>query len=334
MSHDPQRAGPAPIIAELLGLLRCPTCSATLQRAPEGELSCAGGHAISADQGYLDLSAESADLTAERTFESFGYEWNAFPALRAEDRTFWERYFADVDLSELHGRIGLDAGCGKGRYSYYTAQMLRGLIALDGSPAVAAAAGNLASSPNTIVVKADLLDPPCAASQFGFISCLGVLHHLTDPPEGFRSLVRLLAPDGLLLVYLYSRPASPGLRAAALSAAAALRRLTVRLPHRILRIACLPLSALLYAVIVVPGSLGTLMRSKRLQSLPLRAYRGQPVRSLWLDTFDRLSAPVEHRFSWPEVQPWFAAAGLQVEAVREDYGLTVLARRQIAEMTE
>jgi len=35
--------------------------------------------------------------------------------------------------------------------------------------------------------------------SFGFISSLGVLHHLPDPEAGFRSLVELLAPDGLFL---------------------------------------------------------------------------------------------------------------------------------------
>ena len=44
---------------------------------------------------------------------------------------------------------------------------------------------------------------------------------------------------------------------------------------------------------VVPGSFGDRRGSKRLASLPLEVYRGSPVRSLWLDTFDRLSAPID-----------------------------------------
>ena len=31
-------------------------------------------------------------------------------------------------------------------------------------------------------------------------------------------------------------------------------------------------------------------------------YRRKPFRSLVLDTFDRLSAPVEHRYVWSELQ--------------------------------
>ena len=44
-------------------------------------------------------------------------------------------------------------------------------------------------------------------------------------------------------------------------------------------------------------------------------YRRKPFRSLVLDTFDRLSAPVEHRYVWSELQPWFDDTGLVVDAV-------------------
>ena len=59
----------------------------------------------------------------------------------------------------------------------------------------------------------------------------------------------------------------------------------------------------------------------------LAPYRGRPVRVLWLDTFDRLSAPVEHRYVWADIEPWFTAAGLFVRSVRDFGGLTVVAER-------
>jgi len=57
------------------------------------------------------------------------------------------------------------------------------------------------------------------------------------------------------------------------------------------------------------------------------AYRGKPLRSLVLDTFDRLSAPVEHRYVWSELAPWFEGAGLTVDAARDETGWFVLAHR-------
>jgi hypothetical protein len=52
-----------------------------------------------------------------------------------------------------------------------------------------------------------------------------------------------------------------------------------------------------------------------------------PIRSLWLDTFDRLSAPIEHRYVWEDLRPWYAHRGLVVDAMREESGLFVLAHR-------
>ena len=59
----------------------------------------------------------------------------------------------------------------------------------------------------------------------------------------------------------------------------------------------------------------------------MSTYRDKPFRSLVLDTFDRLSAPVEHRYIWAELAPWFADVGLVVDAARDETGWFVLARR-------
>ena len=79
---------------------------------------------------------------------------------------------------------------------------------------------------------------------------------------------------------------------------------------------------------VLPGAFGDRLGVKRLAGLPLDVYRGSPLRSLWLDTFDRLSAPVEHRYTWEEVSPWLAEAGLDVLAVRPWGGLVITARKR------
>lgn len=41
--------------------------------------------------------------------------------------------------------------------------------------------------------------------KFDVIESIGVLHHLSDPPKGFAALKRLLAPQGVLVLGLYSR---------------------------------------------------------------------------------------------------------------------------------
>lgn len=313
------------ISSELLALLRCPLCGARLSIAAEA-ISCAAGHLLPMRRGYVDASAESADEVSRRTEESFGYEWTTFADLRPEDLAFWQSYVRDLPLNELGNAVALDVGCGMGRFTRFLAPHVRSLIALDASAAVEAAAVNLAELGNVLVVKADLRSAPLAPHSFDLITCLGVLHHLSDPRAGFEELRRLLAPGGFVLLYLYSRPDSSGLRATCLAAASQMRRLTTQIPHRLLRVLAAPTALLLYGVFVVPGAVGARLGISWLEKLPLHTYRNQPPRALWLDTFDRLSAPVEHRFVWSEIEPWFQETAMRVESVRESAGLFIVAR--------
>jgi SAM-dependent methyltransferase len=325
MSASDQVSPPAPLIDRI----RCPRCAQPVQ-AVDGAKSilCPDGHRYDASQGYLDVSVEqSTDTTTEQTFASFGYEWTTFDEVRDEDSEYADVYFRDLDLAGLAGKVGMDAGCGKGRYTRFLAPHLDALVALDGSAAVEAAVRNLAEFPNVMVVKSDLRTAPFAPESFDFISCLGVLHHFDDPHAAFQKLVRYLAPGGVMLAYIYSRPASFGVRQAALAASAASRRLTLRIPHRPLKSLSTVVAAGLYAGVVRPGRFGAERGHPRLAGLPMSAYRDKPFRSLVLDTFDRLSAPVEHRYVWSELEWWFTEAGMTVDAARDESGWFIVAHR-------
>jgi SAM-dependent methyltransferase len=325
---DVARGGEAPKWTRILDYLRCPRCGEHLVRN-RAEVSCVRGHRFPERSGYLDFSESTREEgTTARTLSSFGYEWTTFDEVRDEDESFATIYFKDVDLVGCAGAIGLDAGCGKGRFTRVLGRHLKTVVALDGSAAVEAAVDNLREFDNVSVVRADLRLPLFADESFDFVMSLGVLHHLDDPREGFMHLVGYLAPGGQLLVYLYSRPESRSARAVALAAATIVRRLTVHLPHSILRVLAAPIAALLYVGMVLPGRLGERLHAlSRLSGLPMSTYRDKPFRSLVLDTFDRLSAPVEHRYIWSELAPWFADAGLVVDAARDETGWFVLAHR-------
>jgi len=316
--------------------LRCPTCRGALGTVTGG-LGCDRGHTLRWVDGVLDARTGEPVTggSTGSTLRSFGYEWTAFAQVRPEDERFWARYTELLPLAELGGAVALDAGCGKGRFSLFTARHVGALVALDGSDAVVPAARNLAGHPSVVVVRADIRAAPLADASIDLVTCLGVLHHLDDPAAGFRALARLVAPGGRFLLYVYSRPTGRGLRATGLAGAAWLRRGTTRLPHRVLRILSGPIAAALYLGLVLPGAVGSRLGVRWLTALPLGTYRGAPLRSLWLDTFDRLSAPVEHRHTVGEVEGWFTAAGLTVAGVRDEpdlAGLVVLGRRPVTQV--
>jgi SAM-dependent methyltransferase len=314
---------------QVVDRLRCPVCGATVTALVDGTgVECGSGHRFDRTDGVLDFSKVAKPKgSTEATFASFGYEWNHFDEVRDEDESFAEVYFRDVDLGALNGKVGLDAGCGKGRYTRFMARHLEAEVALDGSSAAEAAARNLADIEGATVVRSDLRDAPFAPESFDFISSLGVLHHLDDPFAGFCGLVDLLAPKGQILLYLYSRPVERNVRSAAITAATAVRKVTTRLSHPLLKSLSTPIAAVLWWAFVVPGAWGEKRRIDALAGLPMPAYRGKPFRSLVLDTFDRLSAPVEYRYVWSDLQPWFDRTGLVVDAARDETGWFVLAHR-------
>ena len=62
--------------------------------------------------------------------------------------------------------------------------------------------------------QADILKLASLGRHFDVIETVGVLHHLADPAAGWRLLLSLLRPNGLMLVGLYSATARQSLAAA------------------------------------------------------------------------------------------------------------------------
>ena len=96
--------------------LRCPSCHSTMVALEDGGgVGCQSGHTYRMRSGYLDCSGtKPIGGTTDRTFASFGYEWNTFDEVRDEDQEFAEVYFRDLDLAGLAGQVGLGRGMWKG----------------------------------------------------------------------------------------------------------------------------------------------------------------------------------------------------------------------------
>lgn len=60
---------------------------------------------------------------------------------------------------------------------------------------------------NIEYAQADILNLSTIGRTFDRIEAVGVLHHLADPKAGWRVLLTLLAPNGIMRVGLYSEAA-------------------------------------------------------------------------------------------------------------------------------
>jgi SAM-dependent methyltransferase len=132
----------------------------------------------------------------------------------------------DVAASGAETRPGPDdtkdiliAGCGTGFHSIATAKLYANarILAVDVSLASLAYARRKtrdAGVRNIDYAQADIMNMNAVGRDFDRIESVGVLHHLDHPLAGWRTLLSLLRPGGLMTVGLYSAAARQGINAA------------------------------------------------------------------------------------------------------------------------
>jgi tetratricopeptide (TPR) repeat protein/SAM-dependent methyltransferase len=187
----------------------------------------------------------------------------------------------------------LIAGCGTGMFTTGFARRTpqARFLAIDLSLASLAYAKRMANSlglTNIEFAQADIMRLGAIDRSFDFIDASGVLHHMADPWGGWRVLLSLLRPGGIMQIGLYSELARQGVVAA--------RALIAERGFR-----------------PVPEDI------RRLREIIAAAEDGSPLKQIsqWSDFFttsecrDLLFHPQERRTSLPEIKSFLAANDLQ-----------------------
>jgi SAM-dependent methyltransferase/uncharacterized protein YbaR (Trm112 family) len=283
----------------------------------EGELGCAAcGSSYLVTEGIPRMrEPASPDGTRPRTAASFGYLWaQSVPGAEAYDAV--DYHFAKMEkslsLDPPRGLV-LDAGCGDGIDVANQARRegveVVGVELSDGGCSTAYL--RTRDLPRAHVVQADLCALPFATATFDFAYSYGVLHHLGIPERGLREMVRTAKPGARVVAYLYE---DFGERNAllrwSLRAANTARMVTTRMPHRLLYNLCRVASPFVFTLFTLPAMVGRRVAplAPLAASLPFR--HGTGPFSLVGDLYDRLSAPVEFRYSRKDSEDFFANAGL------------------------
>jgi SAM-dependent methyltransferase len=112
----------------------------------------------------------------------------------------------------------IDVGCGTGETTAGIARFFpqAEVVGLDVNPASLELAAKLARDErlNIRFLQCNVLEDPAAVlrdaglladdRRFDLMFSIGVLHHLPDPPSGFRNVRPLIADDGRFLAFMYS----------------------------------------------------------------------------------------------------------------------------------
>jgi SAM-dependent methyltransferase len=241
----------------------------------------------------------------ETVIDRFGYEWTQFSDYDCDNLA---RFIAPLPSGFFRGKIGLDIGCGAGRYASLISDQGAEVIAVDISQAVDAAYKNNAGREYVHVVQADVCHLPFRPASFHFIYSLGVLHHLPNQELGYRGLIRFLATGGSIFIWLYAY----SLRKVALES---LRFVAQKLSNDNIRRMAYLCNLVDYGIFVnlyrrlahLPG-FGN--RVGRLAPLRVKEYARHGFHVSYADWFDRLSAPITNYYREDEMRQWLARSGL------------------------
>lgn len=139
------------------------------------------------------------------------YEENPYPRWTVNPLAALGRNARASAGGQPHQEI-LIAGCGTGEHSIEIAQKMPDahILAIDLSlPSLAYARRKTREEAlrNIDYAQADILNLASLPRRFDRIEAVGVLHHLADPMAGWRALLPLLAPHGVMRIGLYSEAA-------------------------------------------------------------------------------------------------------------------------------
>lgn len=251
-----------------------------------------------------------------KTVEGFGREWSSFDqsGLSDEEKSkIFDDYFHLFPWSKLTAdAVGLDVGCGSGRWAAIVAPRVGHLHLVDASQdALQVARKNLSGLMNCSFHHASVGELPFSDNSLDFAYSLGVLHHVPDTADAIRSVAKRLKQGAPFLVYLYYAFDNRPLWFRMIwGISDIVRRMICRLPYMLRLLICQLISVLVYLpfarVAQLLDSVGALP-----SSWPLAYYRDKSFYVMRTDALDRFGTRLEQRFSKQQIELMLENAGFK-----------------------
>jgi SAM-dependent methyltransferase len=315
---------------EALDFLACPNCGGSLSllanETPEedghvmaGELACSAcDMRFTIREGVPVLLPGNVDAVKTETALRFAEEWLRWSDLHDYYEQEFFAWVAPVTAADFAGQLVFEGGCGKGRHTAIAASHgARAVVAIDLGESAFVAFHHTRRLKNAHVVIGDLMQPP-VRPVFDLAFSVGVLHHLPDPAAAFASLASRVRPGGKVAFWVYGMEGNEWITRYVNPIRTTV---TSRLPAGLLRVACLPPSVFLWAVIKLfyrPRANG-----KGPATLPYGDYFASmysyPFDEIHANVFDQLVTPVAHYLTGDQVRAWLET-GFRDVTVRSHRG--------------
>ena len=274
--------------ANLLSALRDPERGLSLQLSDDG---------MNLQTQDLDRWWKIVDgiprFVTDEHLESFGHQWTHFEVAHDDEDRVTFAAKTGFRLSDLAGKVILDAGCGGGRYAKVCGEAGATVFGADHTRAVDKARQLCGQLPNVNFVQADLKHLPFEPASFDFVFSIGVMHHDADTRSVFDAVAAMVKPGGRYSVWLYRKNQwwqeilNSGLRA-----------ITTRMPSSVLMPFC-HVGAVLGGLPIVNKSFNKIINFSAHPSYENRV----------CDTFDWWAPKYQYHHTVDELSVWFHEAG-------------------------
>ena len=267
----------------------------------------------------MDIPIRTDNNLDLRVARGFGREWSTFRQdsdhlSQQQRQAIFDDYFRIFPwhLLPARGGVGLDVGCGTGRWSVQVAPRVQHLHLLDPSAeALSVAKDNLRGMNNVSYHLDSVAAIPLPPKSLDFAFSLGVHHHVPDTAAAIAAISDKLKTNAPFLIYLYYALDNRPIWYRLLWRITDFARLVVsRLPHPLRLVISDTVAALIYWPLARVARFMS-RQGRSASALPLSYYADKSFYVMRTDAYDRFCTRLEKRFRRSEIERMLTRAGFK-----------------------
>jgi len=244
----------------------------------------------------------------KKVVRDFGYEWSIFDNDHLDDgklKAIWEDYFSIFpwDLLPADGGIGMDIGCGTGRWAKFILPNVKRLHLLEPSEkAINVAQNKLKNFDNALFYNESIEHATIESNSLDFAYSLGVLHHVDNIDIALSNIRDKLKKGAPFLIYLYySMDNKPLWFYRLWKISDYVRRAIIKLPYLVRYVISQFIAITIYLPIVIIGRALRFLKINT-DNWPLSYYIDKEFYTMRNDSLDRFATSLENRYSKQDIE--------------------------------
>jgi ubiquinone biosynthesis O-methyltransferase len=230
-------------------------------------------------------------MDKERVGKFYDVVWTEYLPEYEASKKHWGLFYS---AEEVQTKTVLDAGCGTGIFSIIFAAegaaQVTGIDISEGSLRTAQSLKEKSGQKNIRFQKEDMLQLPFAQERFDIVWAWGTVHHTTDPFKAIEELIRVLKPNGSILLAVYKRTKLTFVHEI-------IRKTLVRTPRKTWKVL-----AKIFALFLAPVIFVFKKREK--------SRKGEKLEELIIDWY---FVPIRHYYKPEEIKRFLKKRGMQIE---------------------